>query len=203
MDTSLLGLLIIIVISLFSIIFHEVAHGYVAYLFKDKTAYHAGRLTLNPVPHIDLIGSIVVPIFSFILSGTLFGWAKPVPVNPRNLVGKYADFWVSAAGVLMNLSLALTSLFVAHYLNVYGLLTKQVAEIFYALIIVNLSLFVFNLIPIPPFDGMSILQGLFPKLRIKSTLIYNPLYMLGAIIVASYVYSAVSPFVFNIVLGAL
>jgi len=203
METTLFGVIIVGIISLFSIIFHEVAHGYVAYLFKDKTAFVAGRLTLNPLPHIDIVGSIIVPLLSYTLSGTLFGWAKPVPVNTRNLVGKYAEFLVSAAGVLTNLFIALLTLIVAHYAAIAGMLTKETGSVLVSVIIINLSLFLFNLMPIPPFDGMSILQSLFPKLRIQKDFIYNPLYMIVALVVASSIFSALAPFVFKEVLGFL
>lgn len=203
MDTSLFGVIVIGLVTLFSIVLHEVAHGYVAYLFKDKTAFLSGRLTLNPFPHMDIIGSVIVPLASYFLSGTLFGWAKPVPVNTRNLVGRYADFWVSAAGVLTNLALASIAFVIAYFLMSTGNITKEIGQVLYTVIIVNTSLFLFNLIPIPPFDGMAILQGLFPKLRIQSAFIYSPFYMIISLVVASYLYSYLAPSVFRFILGSL
>ena len=97
----------VIIIILFSIIIHEVAHGYTAYILGDDTAKNANRLTLNPIPHIDIVGSIFIPILSFTMSGMFLGWAKPVPVNLRNVEGKYGDTFVSAAGVAANILLAI------------------------------------------------------------------------------------------------
>jgi Zn-dependent protease len=201
MEFSLFAIALAAVVTLFSIVMHEVAHGAVAYYFKDRTAYASGRLTLNPLPHIDIIGSVLVPIGAFLLASTLFGWAKPVPVNPRNLVGKYADFWVSAAGVLANLFLVVVAFTLSYFLAKNGLLTEASGKVLYMILVVNLSLALFNLIPIPPFDGMSILQSLFPKLRIQSTIIYNPFFIIAAIIVASFIYGLISPHVFRFVLG--
>ncbi len=203
MELTSFGIIVVCTVTLFSIILHEVAHGYVAYFFKDKTAFLAGRLTLNPLPHIDILGSVIVPLASIFLSGSLFGWAKPVPVNPRNLVGKYAEFWVAAAGVLTNLFLVIVSLILAHIFSRYNLLGPAVEKLLLASVSINLSLFLFNLIPVPPFDGMAILQGLFPRLRINSRIIYNPIYMIVAIVVASYLYSAIAPTVFSFVLRGL
>ncbi len=203
MEYTAFGIIVVCVVTLFSIILHEVAHGYVAYLFKDKTALLAGRLTLNPLPHIDILGSVIVPLASIFFSGLLFGWAKPVPVNTRNLVGKYAESWVAAAGVLTNLFLVALSFVLARLFSHYNLLDPEVGKVLLAVVSINLSLFLFNLIPVPPFDGMAILQGLFPKLRINSQFIYNPLYMIMAIVIASFIYSAIAPTVFSFVLGNL
>ena len=203
MEYTAFGIIVVCVVTLFSIILHEVAHGYVAYLFKDRTAFLAGRLTLNPLPHIDILGSVILPLTSIFLSGSLFGWAKPVPVNTRNLVGKYAEFWVAAAGVLTNLFLVIISLILAHIFSYYNVLGPAVEKVLLASVSINLSLFLFNLIPVPPFDGMSILQGLFPRLHMNSRIIYNPIYMIVAIVVASSLYSVIAPTVFSFVLSGL
>ncbi len=201
MDFSLFTIALAAIITLFSIVLHEVAHGAVAYYFKDRTAYASGRLTLNPFPHIDIIGSIFVPLGAFLLASTLFGWAKPVPVNPKNLIGKYADFWVSAAGVLANLFLFIVAFTLSYFLAKNGLLTEASGKVLHMFLVVNLSLALFNLIPVPPFDGMAILQSLFPKLRTESTFFYNPFFIIASIIVASFIYGLISPHVFRFVLG--
>jgi Zn-dependent protease len=203
METSFFEVLLVGIISLFSIIIHEVAHGLVAYWFKDTTAQRAGRLTLNPLPHIDIVGSLLIPIASYIFSGTLFGWAKPVPVQTQNLQGKYAEFWVSSAGVLANLAIALLALIGTTLFSNISFLSHSVATMMYIIVIVNFSLFLFNLIPVPPFDGMAILQSLFPRLRIHSRLIHNPLYMIVAIVIASSIYSHVAPIVFKVLFSGL
>ena len=105
---DILLLVIVLPVLLFSVVVHEVAHGFVAKLEGDDTAYRLGRVTLNPIPHLDLMGSIVVPLVLFLLPGDfIFGWAKPVPVNPRNYRDYvWGDIRVSLAGVASNLLLA-------------------------------------------------------------------------------------------------
>ena len=104
-----LSVLYTFLIVIFSIIIHEVSHGYAAYIQGDETALRAGRLTLNPLPHIDMFGSVLVPLLAFFTAGTFFGWAKPVPYNVHNIRTKIGHAFVAAAGVLANLLLALVS----------------------------------------------------------------------------------------------
>ncbi len=186
-----------LIIVLFSIILHEVAHGYAAYIQGDETAHRAGRLTLNPIPHIDMMGSVMVPLFAFFSFGTFFGWAKPVPYNVHNIRTRFGVAFVAAAGVLMNLLIALLAgiLFRMSFLG--GMMDDGIGGALYLIIGVNVSLAFFNLIPIPPFDGMSILQALFPRLHIKSRIIYSPIYMVVAIVAASVLYGLIMPYVFE------
>lgn len=184
---------------IFSIILHEIAHGYAAYVQGDQTAYRAGRLTLNPIPHIDVLGSVIIPFVAFLTSGTFFGWAKPVPYNPYNIRTRAGLAFVASAGILTNILLACIAGFAFKTLLIQGLLTETMGKAIFTIISVNVSLAFFNLIPIPPFDGMSILEALFPRLTIKSSLISNPLYMIGSIFVASVLYSALIPHVFSMV----
>ncbi len=153
-----------------AVILHEVAHGWVAYRMGDPTAKMAGRLTLNPLPHIDPFGTILLPAM-FILLGSpiIFGWAKPVPINPLNFRDlRRGTFFTSIAGVVTNLSLAV--LFGLTYRILYGLadtadpfLTKTVIYpllIFSAKsVLINLILALFNIIPIPPLDGSKALMS--------------------------------------------
>jgi Zn-dependent protease len=150
------------VVLIVSIIIHEVAHGYAAYMLGDNTATFAGRLTLNPVPHIDPIGSILVPIICVLSpGGFLFGWAKPVPYNPYNLRNqRWGESIVAIAGVGTNLLLALAFGLLARYTLASGMDTFAQAAGIIAL--VNLFLGLFNLIPIPPLDGFTFLRGLLP-----------------------------------------
>jgi Zn-dependent protease len=156
---------------LFSVVVHEYAHGWQARREGDNTAYMLGRLTLNPIPHIDLFGSILFPLI-LKLSGAsfLFGWAKPVPVNPRNYRNyKAGDIRVSLAGIVSNLILAaistvLIGLFIHGRRLIPGFsptfdLLQQMATIGLTL---NLVLAFFNLIPIPPLDGSHVLYHLLP-----------------------------------------
>jgi Zn-dependent protease len=199
--TETFGIVLPLLILIFSIIAHEVAHGLAAYIHGDTTARDAGRLTLNPIPHIDLFGSIIIPALSLLFTNYTVGWAKPVPYNPRNLVGKYAEAWVSAAGVLTNFCIA----FLAYLIATIFVLPPE-STLFLPLFLIfwtNISLGFFNLIPVPPFDGMSILQSLFPQLRLMTQrFTYSPLYMIGVIILATFIYDGVSPYLISFALRA-
>ncbi|MGB8992663.1 MAG: site-2 protease family protein [Desulfobaccales bacterium] len=149
------------VVLLFSVIVHEVAHGYVALLNGDPTARMLGRITLNPVPHIDPIGTILLPLLLLMThAGILFGWARPVPVNPLNYRNyRWGEFAVSAAGPVSNLALAaLFSVLLRLGFNNVGLM-----KLAYFGVSINIFLALFNLIPIPPLDGSHILAILLPR----------------------------------------
>ena len=153
--------LIAIVIVILSIIFHEVAHGYVANALGDPTAKLQGRLTLNPIPHIDPIGSVLVPGI-LALSGTpfLIGWAKPVPYNPYNLRhGKWGEALVAFAGPAVNIAIAV--LF-AILFRLGFLATPELLQVGVLVIVANLVLAIINLLPIPPLDGSKIVKALLP-----------------------------------------
>lgn len=151
----------VIAIFLFSVIIHEVAHGAVANYLGDPTAKIAGRLTLNPINHIDPMGSILVPLLLFLASsagggGVIFGWAKPVPINPLNLRDKkYGQMKTAIAGPLANLSIALFFGLCLRFFSV----TPSVLEMFSYIIFINIGLAVFNLMPVPPLDGSHVLMA--------------------------------------------
>lgn len=186
-------------IIIFSIILHEIAHGYAAFIQGDHTAHRAGRLTLNPLPHIDIMGSVIVPLLAFLTAGTFFGWAKPVPYNPYNIRTRLGLAFVASAGILTNLLLAILAGFAFKMLLIEGLLTESIGKAIFTIITVNVSLAFFNLIPIPPFDGMGILEAFFPRINIRHTFIGNPLYMIGAILIASVLYGMFIPHVFSFI----
>ena len=152
---------LMVVVLLFSIIIHEIAHGYVALLNGDRTARMLGRITLNPVPHIDPVGSILLPLLLLISqSSFLIGWAKPVPVNPLNFRNyRWGEFAVSAAGPVSNLALA--AIFSA--LLRLGLENPGLTQLAYYGVSINIILALFNLIPIPPLDGSHILALVLPR----------------------------------------
>ncbi len=149
---------------LFAITLHEVAHGWVADMRGDHTARMMGRLTLNPIKHIDLLGTIVLPIAFFVTTGFMFGWAKPVPVNSRNLKNPRLDMaLVAIAGPLSNIVMALFWGCVAKIGLVFNL---PISDALIAMgkigIIINLVLALLNLIPIPPLDGSRVVSSLLP-----------------------------------------
>lgn len=151
-----------IVVLIFSIILHEVAHGYAAQSLGDPTARLAGRLTLNPLPHIDIIGSIIIPaILVLTQAGILFGWAKPVPYNPYNLKNqRWGEAFVGVAGVATNLTIAVLFAVLTRVAAAQGMM--EFASLAAVVVLVNLSLGLFNLIPIPPIDGYTVLRGIVP-----------------------------------------
>ena len=152
-----------ILILVMSVVIHEVAHGYMALRYGDKTALYEGRLTLNPIPHLDLFGSIILPALLF-FSGSPFmiGWAKPVPYNPDNLSDrKWGSIAVAAAGILANLSLAVIFGLILRFTS--GIqMPDGFSSIISLIVVVNLVLAIFNLVPIPPLDGSKILYPLLP-----------------------------------------
>lgn len=154
-----------IAILIFSVIIHEVSHGYAALWLGDRTAYYAGRLTLNPIPHIDPFGSILLPLFSLMLGGPLFGWAKPVPFNPYNLRSReWGPAIVGIAGPASNFLLALFASLIVRFAPVGNstIFWENFVSIASYVAIINLFLFVFNLVPIPPLDGSKVLFSLLP-----------------------------------------
>lgn len=166
MEAQMLALGIVILV--FSVILHEVMHGYMALMFGDHTAQRAGRLTLNPIPHIDPIGTILLPGLLIFLNffsggaGFLIGWAKPVPVNPLNFSNlRKGEIFVSLAGVGANFALALAFAVLFHICNAFDL-GHTLLQVLEFGVQINLVLAVFNLLPVPPLDGSKVLIALLP-----------------------------------------
>jgi len=150
----------------FAITFHEAAHGFVAHHFGDDTAWQLGRVSFNPLKHIDPVGTIVLPAILLLSHAPfLFGYAKPVPVNFRNLRSPRLDMvWVAAAGPATNIVLALLAAASFHLLNlVPGGAVQWTADNLKNALVINVVLAIFNLIPIPPLDGGRIAVGLLPN----------------------------------------
>ncbi|MEI6352943.1 MAG: site-2 protease family protein [Candidatus Nomurabacteria bacterium] len=149
------------IILFYSIVFHEIAHGYAAYRNGDMTAFNAGRLTLNPIKHLDFLGSIIVPIISYKVFGFAFGWAKPVPYNPNNLKDKkYGELQVASAGVITNFFIAFVSVVIFYIIKHYYFVSPDLKDILMFISTVNIFLGLFNLLPFPPADGFSIFSEL-------------------------------------------
>jgi Zn-dependent protease len=154
-----------LVVLLFSVIIHELAHGSTAYSLGDPTAKYEGRLTLNPLKHLDPFGSIILPLLLFVAgSPFLFGWAKPVPINPYNFTDKkYGEIKVSIAGPASNLLLAIFFGLLLRFIpSTIMLANPGIGIALGYIVMINIWLAVFNLIPIPPLDGSWILFSFLP-----------------------------------------
>lgn len=183
-----------------SVVVHEVAHGYTAYLLGDNTARDNGRLTLNPIKHLDPFGSVILPLLLvFMNAGFVIGWARPVPYNPSNLRNeRKGTFLVAIAGIVANLMIAiifgLMIRFAPSFINITFLASfYKIASI---IVLLNLVLVLFNLIPIPPLDGSKVLFTLLP---VKYRYIENFLEKWGMFILLFFIiflWSKVSPLVF-------
>jgi len=158
-----LEVVFVIVILIFSVIIHEVCHGLAAERLGDPTARLAGRLNLNPLNHLDLTGSIIVPILSYFLGGFVIGWAKPVPYNPYNLKNqRWGEAIVAASGPLSNVVIAIIFGMLLRFSGDIGITSSAFLEIISYVVFINLILAVFNSVPIPPLDGSKVLFSILP-----------------------------------------
>jgi Zn-dependent protease len=146
-----------------SVVIHEVSHGYAALMLGDQTAKYQGRLTLNPISHLDPIGSLLVPLLGYFAGGFIIGWAKPVPFNPYNLRNqKWGEAIVAAAGPLANIILALVFGIFIRIAAGYSILNQSFLSLAGFVVFINISLAIFNLVPLPPLDGSKILFTFLP-----------------------------------------
>jgi len=202
-DNSTLTFIFSLVILIFSVVIHEVSHGYAALFLGDRTAQERGRLTLNPLKHIDPIGSIIFPALSLLLGGFVFGWAKPVPFNPYNLRNrKYGEAIVAAAGPASNIFIAL----------VFGLILRAspalaasgTGALVGLIVLINLMLGIFNLIPIPPLDGSRLILFILPERFAKARGIfdrYGLVVVILLIFILAPIASAVVSWLFTLITG--
>ncbi|MDO8521101.1 MAG: site-2 protease family protein [bacterium] len=184
-DAQFIQVLFSVLVLVFSVVAHEVSHGYMAQYLGDPTARLAGRLTMNPIRHIDPIGSLLVPFVTALLpGGIIFGWAKPVPYNPYNLRDqKWGDAKVALAGPLTNLGIAIIF---AVLLRFGGeAIAPPMVSIMHLIVLINVILAVFNLVPIPPLDGSKVLFNLLP-LRYRYVGEYLERYALALILVFAF-----------------
>lgn len=174
-----------LIVLLFSVIIHEIAHGSAALFLGDATAKKEGRLTLNPIKHIDLFGTIILPLL-LVISGSsfIFGWAKPVPINPYNFKDKdkkWGMLKVSLAGPLSNLALAIIFGLAIRFIN----LPASLFTFFSIIVYYNFLLAIFNLFPIPPLDGSHILFSFLPE---KWNKIRNFIFQYGIVILILFLF---------------
>jgi len=192
-----------------SVVIHEVSHGFMAEYFGDKTARYAGRLTLNPIKHLDLFGSVLLPALLIISKvGFVFGWAKPVPYNPENLSDqKWGTVCVAFAGVLANFLVAITFGIIIRFSYLLNLSAQGTQDFYFitsTVVLVNLALAIFNLVPIPPLDGSKILFSLLPGSFYRTMLAFEQysiiLLVLFVIYFSHYLYPILA-FLFGLITG--
>ena len=211
-------LIIWFVVFLFACAVHESAHAWTSDRFGDPTARYLGRITLNPIPHIDPIGTILIPLLGFVGSGiNMFGWAKATPVNPLLWRDKTkANIWVSAAGPISNFGLATLAFIIIKVLLVAGVFrqayrgdggpfnlvvpmlkdswTEPVSTMLSIFLMLNVSLGVFNLFPIPPLDGSHVVESLLPYEQAKA---YEQIRPYGFILLIAFIYTPIPGWVYG------
>lgn len=190
---SVVFILIFVVGILYSIIFHEIAHGLVARWWGDDTAQKNHRLSLNPLAHIDPLGTILVPIFMYLSTGSIFGWAKPVPINPHKFHSWHlGNLTVSLAGITANILLAILLVLVSLSFR---------HDVLIRLIVINLFLAFFNLLPIPPLDGFRIIMSFLPQLWQEKIEPY--LFPVGIVLIIVFLNTPLFSWLINNVLGKI
>jgi Zn-dependent protease len=184
-----------IAILIMSVVIHEVSHGFAALYYGDHTAEYQGRLTLNPLKHLDFIGSFIVPLISYFFGGFIFGCAKPVPYNPYNLKpGRWPEAAVALAGPASNFSLALIFSILVRVGTAQGW-SPAFVHITALIVFVNLLLGIFNLMPIPPLDGSRLLFAIFPDKIYRFRNFFDRYGLILVILFIFFVWQLIAPLV--------
>ncbi|MBU4284805.1 site-2 protease family protein [Patescibacteria group bacterium] len=193
--SSIESKLFLYIVIVFSAVIHEFSHAWAAYASGDPTAKNEGRLTLNPIPHLEMMGTVIIPLFLLFFANSFIGWAKPVPVNPYNFKNqKHGMMWVSLAGPGSNLLIALIlGLFIRF--SVFPFLSIPFGLIVY----INIFLALFNLIPVPPLDGSKLLLNKFPHLEEKLGKSFLGIFI--ALIIAITILPHIAGFIFTLFVG--
>ena len=187
-----------IAILIMSVVIHEVSHGYAASMLGDETARYQGRLTLNPIKHLDFVGSFLVPAMAFFFGGFIFGWAKPVPYNPYNLrPGRWSEAIVAGAGPASNITVALLfgillRLGIANGSSWAGPAFIQITSV---IIFINILLAIFNLMPIPPLDGSKLLFAMFPDKLLQFRVFFDKYGLILVLIFIFFLWQFILPVV--------
>lgn len=162
MDAQAVDFIFSVAILIMSVVIHEVSHGFVADSMGDPTARYRGRLTLNPIKHLDPFGSVIIPALTYFMGGFIFGWAKPVPYNPYNLKNqKWGPAIVAGAGPFSNFLIATVFGLTVRFAGPLGL-PGEFVQALLLVVFINIILMIFNLVPLPPLDGSKLLFALLP-----------------------------------------
>ncbi|MFA4999523.1 MAG: site-2 protease family protein [Parcubacteria group bacterium] len=187
-----------------SAVIHEYSHGFVANELGDPTAKNSGRLTLNPLAHIDLVGTVLVPLILLFTSGSFIGWAKPVPYDPRNIRDPKGELKIALGGPAANLAMAgvVSLIFFVARLIIPSVLENEILVSFASLIIyVNIFLALFNLIPIPPLDGSKIIGAFLPEKFRGKFLTIGPLGLIIALLLGTIILPPLASLLFALITG--
>lgn len=197
-----------IIVLIMSVVIHEIAHGYAALHHGDHTAEHQGRLTLNPIKHLDLYSSIILPLLLILTHAPfLVGWAKPVPYNPENFAPakrRIATIWVASAGILTNLAIAIFFSMIIRLAVARILIPANFIPLCSVIVLLNIVLAVFNLVPIPPLDGSKILFNLGGYKMLRVERFFEKYSLIALLVFVFFLWQFITPviyFIFEILTG--
>ncbi len=191
-----------IVVLIMSVVIHEVAHGYAALHFGDTTAKHQGRLTLNPLKHLDMFGSVILPLLLIVSHAPfLIGWAKPVPYNPNNFRPqdhRKGTLWVASAGILANLAIAVFFGIVIRIIMAFLPNLISIVPMAEVIVLLNIVLAFFNLVPIPPLDGSKILFSALGYKSLKLERFFEKYSLIFLLVFIFFLWDFLTPLIFRL-----